>query len=124
MIKFNKEKVLLLHQLIVEATGGTDGIRDLALLDSALESIYATFDGKELYPTKEEKAAKLGYGLVSNHAFIDGNKRIGIYVMLMFLEVNGITIDVLNKEIVRVGLALADGSMKYKELLEWIRANE
>lgn len=55
MIKFNKEKVLLLHQLIVEATGGTDGIRDLALLDSALESIYATFDGKEPYPTKEEK---------------------------------------------------------------------
>lgn len=122
--KVQQRKSIAITPLIVEVTGGTDGIRDIRLLDSALESIYATFDGKELYPTKEEKAAKLGYGLVSNHAFIDGNKRIGIYVMLMFLEVNGIPIDVPNKEIVRVGLALADGSMKYKELLEWIRANE
>ena len=80
--KVQQRKSIAITPLIVEVTGGTDGIRDIRLLDSALESIYATFDGKELYPTKEEKAAKLGYGLVSNHAFIDGNKRIGIYVML------------------------------------------
>lgn len=60
MIKFDDDKVLLLHQLITQETGGSDGVRDLNLLNSALESIYATFDGKELYPTKEEKAARLG----------------------------------------------------------------
>ena len=76
MIKFDDEKVLLLHQLITQATGGSEGVRDIGLLDSALESIYATFDGAELYPTKEEKAARLGYSLISNHAFVDGNKRI------------------------------------------------
>lgn len=77
MIKFSKDKVLLLHQLIVEETCGSDGVRDYGLLDSALQSAYATFDGNELYPTKEEKGAKIGYSLVSNHAFVDGNKRIG-----------------------------------------------
>ncbi len=120
MIRFSQEKVLLLHQLITEETGGDSGVRDLALLDSALESVYATFDSVDLYPTKEEKAARLGFALISNHAFVDGNKRIGMYVMLTFLEVNGIRMACPNDEVVRVGLAVADGSMKYEELLEWV----
>ena len=93
MIKFSKEKILLLHQVMAEATGGDVGVRDDALLESAIENIYATFDGIELYPTKEEKAARLGYSLISNHAFVDGNKRIGMYIMISFLELNGIKID-------------------------------
>ncbi len=120
MIKFDDDKVLLLHQLITQATGGSEGVRDIGLLDSALESIYATFDGKELYPTKEEKAARLGYSLISNHAFVDGNKRIGMYVMLTFLEANGIHTDVSNDEVARVGLAVAAGKMKYEDILNWI----
>ena len=80
MIKFSKEKVLLLHDLISRETGGDAGVRDFGLLESALESAYQTFDGQELFPSKEEKAAKLGYALISNHAFVDGNKRIGMYV--------------------------------------------
>ena len=120
MIKFSDEKVLLLHKLLIEATGGTDGVRDIGLLDSALEAAYATFDGKELFPAKEEKAARLGVGLVSNHAFVDGNKRIGMYVMLSFLEVNGVYIEATNDEVVEVGLALASGGMKYDDLLDWI----
>ena len=80
MIKFSKEKVLLLHKLLAEATGGSVGIRDEGLLDSALEGAFAGFDGKEFYPSKEEKGARIGYTLISNHAFVDGNKRIGIYV--------------------------------------------
>ncbi len=120
MIKFSEEKVLLLHRLLIEATGGTDGGRDIGLLDSALESAYATFDGKELFPSKEEKAARLGVGLVSNHAFVDGNKRIGMYVLLSFLEVNGIQIEATNEEVVEAGLALARGDMKYEGLLTWI----
>lgn len=85
MIKFSKEKILLLHQVMAEATGGDVGVRDDALLESAIENIYATFDGIELYPSKEEKAARLGYSLISNHAFVDGNKRIGMYIMISFL---------------------------------------
>ena len=99
MIKFSKEKILLLHQVMAEATGGDIGVRDEALLESSIETIYSTFDGVELYPTKEEKAAKLGYSLISNHAFVDGNKRIGMYIMLSFLELNGIKIDATNEDV-------------------------
>lgn len=121
MIEFTKEKILLLHQYISEETGGSMGVRDEALLDSALKSAFATFDGKELYPTKEEKAARIGASLVSNHAFVDGNKRIGMYVMLTFLELNGIKIECPISEVVEVGFALAEGTMGYEELLKWLR---
>ncbi len=124
MIKFSQEKVLLLHKLITEETGGDPNIRDFDLLDSALESAFQTFDGVELYPTKEEKVARIGYALISNHAFVDGNKRIGMYVLLTFLEVNGIRIHPTVDDVVRVGLALASGTMGYEELLEWIYDNE
>lgn len=120
MIKFSKEKVLLLHKLIVEQTGGCADLRDIRLLDSALESAYATFDGKDLYPTKEEKAAKIGYSLIANHAFVDGNKRIGMYVMLTFLEVNGITLDLTNEDIIEAGLGVASGVMDCPALHRWI----
>lgn len=124
MIKFNKDKVLLLHKLITEETGGSSNLRDLNLLDSALESAFQTFDGVELYPTKEEKGARLGFALISNHAFVDGNKRIGMYVLLTFLETNGIKINPTVDDVARVGLAVASGKMKYEELLTWIRDNE
>lgn len=121
MIKFSKEKVLLLHKLMTEETGGSVGVRDYNLLDSALENAYATFDNKELYPTKEEKGARLGFSLISNHAFVDGNKRIGMYVMLTFLEVNGIKMDCTNEDIASTGLAVATGEMNYEQLLAWVR---
>ena len=120
MIKLSKEKVLLLHQMIAEATGGSIGVRDEGLLESALESAYASFGGQDFYPTKEEKGARLGYALISNHAFVDGNKRIGVYVMLAFLEMNGIRIRCPDEELVRVGLSVADGSMGYEKLLQWV----
>lgn len=124
MIKFSREKVLLLHKLIAEETGGDANVRDIALLESALESAFQTFDGKELYPTKEEKAARIAYALIANHAFVDGNKRIGMYVLLTFLEVNGIRIYPSVDEVVRVGLAVASGEMKCEQLLQWIIENE
>ena len=101
MIKFSKEKVLLLHQLIAEETGGSVGL--------------------ELYPTKEEKGARLGFTLISNHAFVDGNKRIGMYIMLTFLEVNGIRMDCTNEDVVHAGLGVASGEMNYDDLLAWVR---
>lgn len=124
MIKFSQEKVLLLHKLITEETGGDPNIRDVDMLDSALESAFQTFDGKELYPTKEEKAARIGFSLIANHAFVDGNKRIGMYILLTFLETNGIKIRPTNEEVARIGLSVADGTMKYEDLLKWILENE
>lgn len=124
MIRFSEEKVKLLYQLMVEATGGTFGIRDENLLNSALEGIFQTFDGKDLYPSKEEKGAMLGYSLISNHAFVDGNKRIGVYVMLTFLEVNGIRIDCSDEELITLGLGLAAGEIGYEGLLDWILDHE
>ena len=124
MIKFSKEKVLLLHKIMAEATGGSVGVRDENLLEAALENAFAGFGDTEFYPSKEEKGARLGYELVSNHAFVDGNKRIGMYVMLSFLEMNGIRINCTDAELVHAGLSLADGSMGYEDLLQWVREHE
>ena len=120
MIKFSKEKVLLLHQIMAEATGGSVGVRDEGLLDSALEGAFAGFGDQKFYPTKEEKGARLGYTLISNHAFVDGNKRIGVYIMLSFLEMNGIRLQCSDDELVDIGLSVASGRMKYEELLQWV----
>ena len=124
MIKLSQDKVLILHEIITEETGGSPSVRDLSLLNSALESAFATFGGRELYPTRQEKAARIGFSLISNHAFVDGNKRIGMYVLLIFLEVNGVKIRPTNDEVARVGLAVAAGEMTYDDLLEWILDNE
>ena len=121
MIRFSKEKILLLHQIMAQATGGSIGVRDEGLLESALEAAFSGFGGVEFYPTKEEKGARLGYNLISNHAFVDGNKRIGMYVMLTFLEVNGIHMDCSNEDVIHVGLSVAEGSMDYDGLLAWVR---
>ena len=123
MIKFSKDKVLLLHQLIAQETGGSVGVRDEGLLESALEVAFSSYGGTEFYPSKEEKGARLGYNLISNHAFVDGNKRIGMCVLLTFLEINGTPIDPASEEVARVGLAVAAGEMGYEELLRWIREN-
>ena len=120
MIRLSKEKVLLLHQLIAEETGGGVGVRDVGLLESALNNAYAAFGGEELYKTKEEKAACLGFSLISNHAFVDGNKRIGVYVMLTFLEAEGIKMNCSNADVVDLGLSVASGGMKYDDVLNWI----
>jgi death-on-curing protein len=120
MIRFSKEKVLLLHQIMAEATGGSVGLRDEGLLDSALEGAFARFGDQEFYPTKEEKGARLGYTLISNHAFVDGNKRIGVYIMLSFLEMNGIRLQCTDDELVDIGLSVASGRMKYEDFLQWV----
>ena len=121
MIRFSKEKVLLLHRIMAQATGGSVGVRDEGLLESALEAAFSEFGGVEFYPIKEEKAARLGYSLISNHAFVDGNKRIGMYIMLTFLEVNGIHMDCTNEDVVHAGLSVAAGTMDYEGLLAWVR---
>lgn len=123
MIKFTKENVVMLHSILSGVAGSTVGIREEGLLESAIESAYQTFDGQELYPTVEEKGARMCHSLVSNHAFVDGNKRIGILTLMAFLELNGAKINPTNEEIIRVGLGLAKGEITYDSLLMWIKEN-
>ena len=123
MIKFTKENVILLHSILSQKAGSAAGVREIGLLESAIESAYQTFDGQELYPTTEEKGARMCFSLISNHAFVDGNKRIGILALMTFLELNGAKISPSNEEIIRIGLGLAEGKVGYEELLSWVREN-
>lgn len=120
MKRLSKEQILMLHSQLIEEYGGSDGVRDYNLLDSALENPFQSFGGEELYPTLQEKAARLGYGLIKNHCMIDGNKRIGTHAMLVFLAINGIELDYTQKELYETILAIADGSLEYEDLLKWI----
>ena len=99
MIRLTKEQILLLHAQLIETTGGSDGIRDMGLLESALESPFQSYGGEELYPSIQAKAARLCYGLVKNHAMIDGNKRLGCHTMLVFLALNGYEMEYAQKEL-------------------------
>ena len=121
MIRLTKEQVLSIYGILIKKTGGSSGVLNESSIDSALNNIWQTFDGLELYPTLAEKGARLGYSLVRNHSFSDGNKRIGILTMLTFLSVNGIEITWTDTEIVETGLALASGLMDYEALLAWLR---
>ncbi|MDO5020387.1 MAG: type II toxin-antitoxin system death-on-curing family toxin [Lachnospiraceae bacterium] len=120
MKRLSKEQILMLHSQLIEEYGGSDGVRDYNLLDSALENPFQSFGGEELYPTLQAKAARLGYGLIKNHCMIDGNKRIGTHAMLVFLAINGIELDYTQKELYETILAIADGSLEYEYLLKWI----
>lgn len=123
MIKLTKEQVISIHSSLIKASGGTDGVRDDGLLESALESPFQTFDGHDLYPSIIQKAARIGYSLVSNHPFIDGNKRIGIHIMLVFLAINGIDISCTQEDLIKIGLSLADDTMTFEELSVWLSSH-
>jgi len=120
MKRLSVEHIKQIHNLMISTTGGLDGIRDEGLLESAVNAPFQTFNELPLYRTIEAKAARLGFSLINNHAFVDGNKRTGMMSMLLFLELNGAGRDCTDEEIVRIGLALADGSMDDKALLDWI----
>lgn len=120
MIVLNKEQVKSLHKTLLEKTGGADGIRDEGLLESAISSPFHTFEGEELFPSPSAKIARIAYGLVSNHPFVDGNKRVGTYVMLVLLELNNIPANFTDDDIIKIGLELASGKMDDKQLLDLI----
>lgn len=120
MIKMTKEQVLLLHTQLIEATGGSDGIRDVGLLESALESPFQSYGGEELYPSIQAKAARLCYGLVKNHTMIDGNKRIGVHAMFVFLALNGYEIEYTQNELSDLILNVAAGKKQYEDILQWL----
>ena len=124
MKRLSKEQILMLHSQLIEVSGGSDGVRDYNLLDSALESPFQSFGGEDLYPTVQAKGARLGYGLIKNHCMVDGNKRIGTHAMLVFLALNGIELEYTQKELYETILKVADGSMEYEDLLQWVLEHE
>ena len=120
MKKLRKEQILVLHSQLIELTGGSAGVRDYNLLESAIQTPFQVFAGEELYPTIQAKGTRLGYGLIKNHCMVDGNKRIGAHAMLVFFELNGIKLKYTQKELYEMILAVADGSLTYEDMLEWV----
>ena len=114
------EQVLKLHDDLVETFGGAPEIHDLGLLESTLAAPFQTFGGEDLYPSLQAKAAQLGFGIASNHAFKDGNKRTGAHVMLVFLALNGVELEYTQEELATTFLALANGKMDSTSLLQWV----
>lgn len=120
MITLDVEQVIHLHGLLIERTGGKDGLRDIGTLESAIYHAYATFEGKDLYPTVEEKAARQMFSLITNHAFIDGNKRIGAFVLLILLKMNDIPIEYTQKELIDLAMGAAEGRIDAGQIYQWI----
>ena len=124
MRMLSKNQVLALHAALLEEFGGTGGIRDMGMLESALAAPFQTFGGESLYPSLQAKAAQLGFGLVCNHPFLDGNKRTGAHVMLVFLALNGIELEYTQQELIDVTLSVARGETDSPALLQWILCHE
>ena len=119
----SKRQILMLHTALIAQTGGIDGVRDEGLLDSAINAPFQTFAEQDLYPTVLEKAARLGFGLISNHPFLDGNKRIGAHAMLMFMGVNQINLCCTDEELISLILQVASGRLNYDGMLEWLKSH-
>lgn len=120
MIVLSKEQVLMLHDRLIKTSGGSRGIRDEGMLDSALSNPFQSFGGEELYPSIQAKAAQLCFGLVKNHAMLDGNKRLGVHTMLVFLALNGYELYYSQRELSDTILALAEGKLEAEDILQWI----
>ena len=123
MIWISAEDVILIHSRVIEGSGGLDGLRDRDGLEAAVSAPMQTFDGKELYPTDLEKIARLGFGLASNHAFVDGNKRIGAMITQLLLKWNDYDLTLRSGELADMFIAIADGTAKEMDLLDWIHAH-
>lgn len=123
LIPLNKEMVLAVHAMTIERFGGTDGLRDGNLLDSALAQPFQTFGGKELYPGAAQKAARCAFGIASNHPFVDGNKRTAAAVLGLFLRLNGFRFAPAHSEFLSTMLGVADGSISFEGFAAWVEAN-
>ena len=121
MKKLTKEQIKMLHSALVERFGGQDGLRDEGMLDSALNTPFQTFSGSELYPDLLSKAARLAFGLIADHPFIDGNKRIGTHAMLIFLRLNNVELEYDDDDLITLILGTAAGENDDKTILEWLK---
>ena len=119
-----QEQILLLQQDLIEQTGGTAGLRDEGLLESALFTPFQSFDGNDMFPSLQQKAARLGFGLIQNHPFVDGNKRIGAHAMLVFLSLNGVELVYTQQELSSMILDVAAGKQSFEDMVVWIQQHQ
>ncbi len=124
MIKLNIEQVIRLHKILIAETGGEEGIREKNLLESAINNAYSTFDGVDLYNSIEEKCTNICFNLISNHPFVDGNKRKGIFVLLILLETENIKLHYKQDELVKLGLEIANNTLQQKDVIKWINKHK
>jgi death-on-curing protein len=118
--RISVSQIVEIHRRLVNQTGGMEGVRDMILLDSAVMSPFQTFEGADLYPDLHAKAAQMGYQLINNHPFFDGNKRTGIHIMFLFLLINGEKIAAADKEKIELGLNIAEGKINPPEISLWL----
>ena len=120
MIRLTEQQVLSVHSMMIKATGGLDGVRDVGLLQSALNAPFQSFGGKDIYPSILSKAAALCRSVISNHPFVVGNKRTGIHLTFIFLEINGICMEYTQKELIDLGLGVAAGNYDVDYIFNWL----
>ncbi len=120
MITLTKDQIIMLHEAIYERYGGTLGVLNEGMLDSALQAPFQTFGGEELLPETKDKIIRLAYGLIKNHSFRDGNKRIGALVLLTLLKINGCHVNATNEECADISMSIAASEKDDKDLSDWV----
>lgn len=123
MKRLTAKQIVQLHSQLISTSGGIDGVRDIGMVESAVANVFESYFGVDQYPTIEEKSARLCYSLIKNHGFLDGNKRIGIFAMLVLLEINGIVLECTDKELVSLGLGVASSKFTHDDILEFIKSH-
>lgn len=119
----SKESVLRIHRLSIIKYGGSDGVRDKGLLESAIARPYQTFGGEDLYPAVCEKAAAIAESLIINHPFVDGNKRTGFLAMLAILNEGNLKITASNEAVYNFIIDISTGELKFEQIVEWLKQN-
>ena len=123
MITLTKEQIIMLHEAIYERYGGSCGVLNEGMLDSALKAPFQTFGGEDLFPDKKDKIIRLAYGLIKNHSFRDGNKRIGALVLLVLLELNGWHVNATNEEFSDIIMGIAASEKDEEDLKKWVESH-
>ena len=123
MIGLTKAQIVELHMAIYERYGGDHGVLNEGMLDSALQAPFQTFGGEELIPDTKKKIIRLAFGLIKNHAFRDGNKRIGALVLLTLLELNGYPVNATNAEFADIIMGVAASEKDEEDLMAWVEAH-
>ncbi len=123
MITLTKEQIIMLHEAIYERYGGSCGVLNEGMLDSALQSPFQTFGGEELFPDTKDKILRLAYGLIKNHSFRDGNKRIGALVLLVLLELNSWHVNATNEEFADIIMGIAASEKDDEDLKQWVESH-
>ena len=123
MITLTKEQIIMLHEAMYERYGGSCGVLNEGMLDSALQAPFQTFGGEELFPDTKDKILRLAYGLIKNHSFRDGNKRIGALVLLVLLELNGWHVNATNEEFADIVMGIAASEKDEEDLKQWVESH-